>query len=171
MANPKYPNLREFFCQASFCRNPTIVNTFMVREPFTAIEKALILYFSGLALEKMIEDSSTNLDLDRYLNPLHETLVQEYQVGLTKSTNLTADEKQELLAQAQGNIFYCASLPRLAAAISEPFASELESLAGENPRVIGMNLDLPARWELEETGKNIKLYNELGVVVHQLAVV
>lgn len=163
--NALFPNIRKFILDPSFCETPDIACKLFGNEKLTLAEKNVILYLSTTALYNFCDTNSSSFAFDLYLFKLHAPLLARFEKEL-ESLNLSAEEKQDRLDNARGNIFACDTMENIAIRVLEPFTLEMEEKLKNHILDFNHDLDLPGKWRIDETLLRIEIKDTHGNIKH-----
>jgi hypothetical protein len=162
-----YPAIRKFLLDPQLCRSPGEAAAAVTSEPFSSLERKLVLHLSTVALYHFCDTSSTHFAFEKYLAGVHGALLARLEKELA-ATALSAEEKTERLQNGRCNIFYCERVERLASLVLEKFAAELEEKLLNGDREFGGDLHLPFCWEIDATGTKIAIRDGRGSLLNEL---
>jgi hypothetical protein len=77
---------------------------------------------------------------------------------------ISAEEKEERLSNARGNVFACDSIENIAIRVVEPFAVEMEQKLAAGAYDFKDDLNLPFTWNIDETLMKIEIKGSDGLV-------
>jgi transcriptional regulator with XRE-family HTH domain len=166
-AAAKYPLIRRFLLDKSRCANPDVVRRLFAAEPFSLAERNVVLYISTTALYNFCDSNTSNFAFDTYLFKHHGSLLKKFETEVA-GRGLPADESEELLAMARGDIFRCEQIENIAILVLEDFAAELEARLAKGTVDFGQDIDPNFTWELDEALMRIAVKGKAGKLLHEI---
>lgn len=163
----KYPKIREFIMDPSRCEDLSKALEIFGDQELSLAERNVILYLSTTALYHFCDTNTSSFAFDEYLFKLHGELVSEFEKGL-QSLNLSAEEKEERLGNARGNVFACDSMENIAIRVLGQFAEEMEQKLDGEIHDFEEDLDIPFLWGVNETLMKIEIKDENGNVKDEI---
>lgn len=164
---PKFPHIRDFLLHPSHCQNPGKALKYFDNQEISLAERNLILYLSTTALYYFCDTNASNFAFENYLFKLHGPLVKKMEEDI-KEEQLSAEEKEERLANARSNIFCCETIENIAIRIVSPFAQEMEKKLADEIYDFDDDLDLPFVWDIDQTLMKIEIMDSHGKIKDQI---
>lgn len=161
----QYPNIRKYLLNDSRApKNPEVLSLF-AKEPFSLIEKNIVLFMSTSALYNFCSTDSSTFGFEEYLFKLHGKLLSIFEKEIAASS-LSAEEKEERLANARSNIFGCDTMSNIAVRVLDPFAAELEGRLKNGDDQFLDDIDGPFTWKYDGDLSQISILGTSGEVKH-----
>ncbi len=167
LAEAKYPMVRQFILDPGRCENARRAEAMLGSQPFSLVEKNIVLYLSTAALYHFCDTNTSSFAFDQYLFALHSRLLARFERQLD-ARQLPPGEKEELLDTARSNVFACERVENIAVLVLEPFTRELEEKLSEEISGFEQELDLPFVWSVDEDLMKIVIQDPAGAVRHQI---
>ena len=165
--NAEFPQIRAFILDSSRCENQEKALELFDNQALSLAEKNIILYLSTTALYHFCDTNTSSFAFDEYLFKLHGPLLARFEKELN-SLNISAEDKEERLGNARGNIFACDSIENIAIRVAESFAIEMEDKLAKNVIDFEEDLDLPFTWSIDDTLMKIEIKNPNGGIKHRI---
>jgi transcriptional regulator with XRE-family HTH domain len=167
MAAAKYPAARRFLLDPVRCADPARAASLFGEQAFSLAEQNIFLYVSTAALYHFCDTNTSSFAFDHYLFGLHARLLRRFERTL-EQRQLSAQEKEERLAVARGNVFACEPIENIAVFVLEPFVRELEEKCAAGQSGFEAELDLPFIWDIDEEVKKVNIRETHGALRHQI---
>jgi|GEM_PF-3004864 len=166
-AKAKYPSIRAFILDPCRCADPAKALELFGEEPFSLAERNVVLYLSTTALYNFCDNNSSSFAFDSYLFKHHGKLLQRFEQE-TARLNLPAEQREERINMARGDIFRCGRIEDIAILVLDDFAAELEEKLKKGADDFMQDLALPFTWEIDAALMKITIKDSRGGVAHQI---